>query len=697
MPKKSQIQLDYEASFTPATASASLATLTLAAVTLGTWINMPWWFAGVLGAAAAAINIGHTISHHIKGTPHRVTTATAAAWAVWAAWAILILRVDPREWAAQIWWAAIASFLIGWVLTHLALDAADVRDEAQFAEDLANPHANQLSRLEHDRRRRQLADTWLGHIHTATRVHPTVTGLKEWPNDTGFSLELELPPGSRSDQFDTTACRQMAEAARLPVGCTVTTAPSKLQGHLILHVMLTDPATVATPYPNDLTRITINGGIPWVTSPLGEDITVELREACALIVGPPGTGKTTLMDAILAGFARCDDVLTWGIDIGKTGDAFVHWVDDLTPGVNRGLDWVAATRAEAMLMLEAAARIATTRLTAYRQTMATANTKLLPISPNIPMIQIVIDEGVHILGSNDPADQPLKRQILDIMETTRAMGIRLILTATDANVSAISDSRIRKYSSVRVALTATDHEGSSVQKMFGHIRGLDARQLRAKGSGVIDAGHGPRQCRTWVTTPSMAKDVTAATTTWRPTLDTASATAAGDTYTTRWAPERTTWIHGEPTTDTRPRNTGTTTETQAGTGLTLNLKVRNPDGSTGRRAYPHDEDATDERFADIIGNMQVSDPRKPAAPSLWERANQLKNEWRTAALALLNDDPTYWWSTSGILEALERRGIAVARQTLATELADLARRGVITTNGKGGAHTQYAGKMQDDR
>lgn len=692
---KSQIQLDYEAGFTASTAAAALATTALAAATIGTWAHAPWWVAAILGATGVLINGTAAIGHHVKNTPHRVNTALAGQWTVWTLWAAGILATGPDTWDTTGWWGTIAAFFIIWALGYAVLDHADVRDEAAFAETLDNPNANQLSRLEYDRRRHKLADEWIDRIDRATRVRPTITALKEWPNNTGLTFELDLPPNSRSDAFTTPACRQMAEDARLPVGCTVTIAPSTTQGHLLMHVMLTDPEHATLDYPDTHTRITVNGGIPWMYTPTGETINVNLRESCALIIGPPGSGKTTLMDTILAGFARCDDVLVWGIDLGKEGDAFVHWADQLTPGVNRGVDWVAAYRHQAEAMLDAAITASKTRLREYRQMMATQNTKLLPVSPAVPYIAIVIDEGANILSSTAPADQPLKAKILDVMETTRAMGIRLILTATDGNVSAIGDSRVRKYSSIRVALTATDPEGAGVSKLFGIVRGLDARQLRAKGTGVIDAGNGPLQARTWRTAPSMAKDVTTATTTYRPTLDEPTRRAIAKTYDQRWSAENTKWIHGEiPGDATRPRTQIATEGDDTGKGLTLNLKVRNPDGSIERRTYPHDggdaEDPTDELFNDIIGNMQVADPRVPR-PGLWERADQLKNEWRSAALGILNANPTSWFSTSEILETIGQMGHPVARETLSRELANLARQGTIRTNSKGGAHIRYQG------
>lgn len=68
-------------------------------------------------------------------------------------------------------------------------------------------------------------------------------------------------------------------------------------------------------YPSDYTPLSLYTGIPWGYRTNAEEICVFLREQCALVVGPTGSGKTNMVHVILAGFARATDVLTWVIDL----------------------------------------------------------------------------------------------------------------------------------------------------------------------------------------------------------------------------------------------------------------------------------------------------------------------------------------------------------------------------------------------
>ncbi len=227
-------------------------------------------------------------------------------------------------------------------------------------------------------------------------------------------------------------------------------------------------------YPVDYSPLSLMTGIPWGYRTNAENILVYLREQCALVVGPTGSGKSNMVHMILAGFARAVDVLTWVIDL-NAGSAGLPWVRPALTGqlssedgkpVRPGVDWLAGTFDEALLMLDTALRIAKYRKTAYQDLMSQANTDVLPISPKIPQIMLVVDEGAEILVSTDRQIRKLGEKILEVIRIARAMGVRTVLTALGATGSVLGNLMIRREGKVRVALTGGETEGMDLSKMF---------------------------------------------------------------------------------------------------------------------------------------------------------------------------------------------------------------------------------------
>jgi len=523
--RKDQLQLDYEAGFTARSATSAVALTALACASLGTWATVPAWVAGVAGGIVAGGAFVVSLMDRAAKQPHRVATGLTVMVAAWTIGVVVVLHTGPRSWGAAGWWATIAGFFTLAAVTWWVLDRCDIADEAHHQRILDGDPS--LDRFEFDRKHRPIAMEWVDRVERAIRVRPVPREYGEWDNGGGFTLVFEMPQGSRTDAFTTGVCRQMAEDARLPHGCTISVDPGSVQGTVLMRVQTKDPAATVVDFPMDLSPISINGGIPFGMDVLGNTISAELREACVLIVGPPGSGKTTLLDAVIAGLVRCGDAIVWGIDVGKRGGAFRQWCTGLPAGATRGVDMVAGTHAAALDMIEAAIRVAEDRAT---------GSKLMVMSAATPQIEIVIDEGAEILSyqGQDPVQRKLKDRILTLMRTTRSAGVRLILTATDANVAAIGDTQVKKYASVRVVLTATDPDGAGVSKLFGQVRGVDPRQLRAKGSGLIDAGHGPQVLRTWRTDDGLPGRVMAEVSAWRPVLDRKAVAVAGEVYENRW-------------------------------------------------------------------------------------------------------------------------------------------------------------------
>jgi energy-coupling factor transporter ATP-binding protein EcfA2 len=520
--RKDQLQLDYEAGFTSRSATSAIALTALAAASIGTWATVPAWIAALTGGIIVAGAVVVSFMDRASRQPYRVATGLAVMVAVWTIGVAVVLHTGARSWAAAGWWTAVAGFFTLAAVTWWVLDRCDIADEAHHKRILDGDPT--LDRFEFDRKARPIAMEWVDRIERAIKVRPVPREYGEWASGGGFTLVFEMPQGSRTDAFTTGVCRQMAEDARLPHGCTISVDPGTVQGTILMRVQTKDPAGTVQDFPyDDLTPITINGGIPCGPDMVGNPISAKLREACVLIVGPPGSGKTTLLDAMIAGLVRCADTVVWGIDVGKRGGAFRKWSSDLPAGATRGVWPIASTHRQALDMVTAAIRIAEDRAT---------GSKLLTMSAAQPQIMIVIDEGAEILSymGQDRTQKELKEQILKLMRTTRSAGVRLILTATDANVAAIGDTQIKKYAPVRAVLTSTDPDGAGVQKLFGGVRGLDPRQLRAPGAGVIDVGHGPQVFRTWKSDDALPGRVMAAVSSWRPVLDRRALAAAGEAY-----------------------------------------------------------------------------------------------------------------------------------------------------------------------
>jgi hypothetical protein len=727
---QTHMAIDWVAGHGNVTAPVAMATTAAAVASVGAWADMPSGWPLLVGAAgAAAHGIGVGIRRRLSKTSMGVRAAT---WLAAGGWSSTVIATDPTTWGATGWWSALGT------LTAIALGAgaglvrADIHeealDESRRAMEAAMVEAN-LARAEWD-----IITRWVDLIRTVANVEVTPAGFEHRKNGSGFGLEVALPIGYTADRFQAYGTA-FAEAARLPVGCLVSITRARKQGHVILDVDTQDTSAVSAPFPGDFSPLSVLNGLPWGLDRTGDEVSVFMREACALILGPPGTGKTTLLDTILTQFNRCTDTLVFGIDVGKKGNAFVPWLMPWMEGqgmasppphtarlpktTRPGVDWVAATIEEADVMLDALIDIAESRLTDYRELMQQQNLTLLPVSAKIPMIFCVVDEGAEMLAyqGRDPLRNRVREKLVKVMRTTRAMGVRLILTATDGNLASLGDSSVRKYSPVRVALTSTDPEGAGTAKLFGRVKGLDARQLRAKGAGVIgqagEPGFAPKPFRTWVTAPSLAREACLATEATRPVLDEPSVRAAGDAYRERWAPERIAWLTGGKAT---VPSSGPARDAQGDSRYTyrvpeLKLRIR------GQEATPaaEDHEAEVEKFLAELSKLPEADEPRPGEdkPRTY-RVPELKlnirgqdkdkpsgdedqaaepgdsgGDWKQAALRIVQKaGADVWLSTSEIRTRLEADGIEVNRSTLATELGEMARRGQISKRGTG-PQTRY--------
>ncbi|MFI5701731.1 hypothetical protein ACIA78_17005 [Streptomyces xanthochromogenes] len=606
--------LDWTAGHGPVTGALSATTGALAVATTGAATGMPPAWALAVGAAGA---LGHTVAGLKVRNAGRTLAFKASSWLVGAGWTTWAMTTGPLSWAAL---GSLAAIGVG-----MGAGARSTALYEEAREDEAIAAAERQIALELSAERRAIAAEWIERIQRICNVTVRVLAVELWESGNGYSLDLEPHGGITYDRIAQYG-PQLSADAKLPHGCTAALGPGIHQGRAILDVTTANVLAELRTYPEDYGPLSVHTGIPWGFRTNGDEVRAYLREQCALVVGPTGSGKTNLLHGILGGFARATNMLTFVIDL-NAGSAGLPWVLPALNGeltspdgkpVRPGIDWLAGTYEEAMLMLDAAIAIGLHRKRAYQDLMAREDTDLLPVSAKIPQIMLVIDEGAEILVSTDRQLKALANKICEFIRMQRAMGGRTVITALGATGSVLGNLLIRREAKVRVALTGGETEGMDLSKMFPGRRGLRVDQAPFKGAGFMGTPESPGALfKAWRIKPSQIRDITIATSDRHPRLDAESAKAAGPAYARRWDADRTAWMRTLPSDAGILSEPAPETAGPAGGGLNLSALRGGPERS-GQPGRPR-EDELLRRFREEIDAQFATAPDpspRPAGPSL---------------------------------------------------------------------------------
>ncbi|MFF3872544.1 hypothetical protein [Streptomyces sp. NPDC001978] len=633
--KSSGPVLDWAAGHGPVTGALSATTGAFAVAATVAATAMPPGWALAVGAAGA---LGHTVVGLRVRNAGRTLATRAASWLVGAGWTTWAVTHGPLTWAAL---GSLATIGVG---IGAAARSSALYEEAREEEAIAAEQRQIAQELSAERR--AIAAEWVERIQRICNITVRVLAVEKWETGAGYSLDLEPQGGITYDRIAQYSTALSADA-KLPHGCTATASPGVHQGRAILDVTTVNVLKEKRDYPDNYGPLSVHTGIPWGVRTNAEVVPAYLREQCALVVGPTGSGKTNMVHTILAGFARAEDILTWVIDL-NAGSAGLPWVlpalngelkrEDGKP-VRPGIDWLAASHEEAMLMLDAALAVGLHRKKAYQGLLSEANTDLLPVSAKIPQIMLVIDEGAEILVSTDRDKKQLAKKILEVIRMLRAMGIRTVLTALGATGSVLGNLMIRREGKIRVALTGGETEGMDLGKMFPGRRGLRVEQAPYKGSGFMGTPESPAALfKSWRIRPHQIREIIAATSDRHPVLDDISAKAAGSAYARRWDAGRTAWMR-----DLTEEADGTDADGTRAAGGGLNLAALR-DEQPAQRLSPEEEmlcqfrEQIDAQFA-TASDPQTTEPDAPPAASGGLNLSALRGEQdspaQQAALALL--------------------------------------------------------------
>ncbi|MGY4904534.1 hypothetical protein [Streptomyces sp. 900116325] len=674
---------DWAAGHGPVTGAMSATTGCLAVATTGAATGMPPGWALAVGAAGA---IGHTISSLRERLSARTIAMRSASWLIGAGWTTWAMTTGPLSWAAL---GSLATIGVG---MGAAARSTLLYEEARELEAIAQAERQVARELSAERR--AIAAEWVDRVQRVCNITLRILAVEIWPTGTGFTIDAELPPGGTTYERIAQHSAALSADARLPHGCTAVASQGIHQGRVLIDVTTVNVLVEERMYPSDYTPLSIYTGIPWGYRTNAEEVCVFLREQCALVVGPTGSGKTNMVHVILAGFARTTDVLTWVIDL-NAGSAGLPWVRPALDangapieGVRPGIDWLASTYEEAVLMLDAALAIGLRRKVAYQDLMAQANTDQLPISSKIPQIMLVVDEGAEILTSTDRRMKELAKKILEVIRMLRAMGARTVLTALGATGSVLGNLMIRREAKARVCLTGGEVEGMDLSKVFPGSRGLRVDQAPYKGAGFMGTPESAAALfKNWRILPNQIRDIVHATSDMHPTLDDISRKAAGGAYVNRWAPERTAWMRD--TAGTPAADTGQTGRSGGSEGLNLSAL-------RGEQAPPvTDEDAAVRAFMEQIDAQFATAPEpgitpEPPAASPGLNLSALRDTdddggpgWLSDAVAAIKAAGPTGMKPSAVADLVRR-----SRQAVRAALKAAAERGELVYRDNG-PHSVY--------
>ncbi|MCX4541909.1 hypothetical protein [Streptomyces sp. NBC_01565] len=683
------LALDWAAGHGPVTGALSATTGAYAVATVGTLAHMPPTWALAIGAVGA---VGHTASGLRQKLAARTIGARAASWLLGSGWTTWALATGPLT------WTALGSLAVIGVGMGAAARSVGLYEEARELEAIEAAERHVARELSAERR--AVAAEWVDRVQRVCGLTLRVLAVEMWPTGTGYTIDAELPPGGTTYDRIARENARLSADARLPHGCTAAASPGIDQGRVLIDVTTVNVLATEVSYPTDYSPLSVHTGFPWGYRTNADAILAYLREQCALVVGPTGSGKTNMIHVILAGFARATDVLTWVIDL-NAGSAGLPWVRPAMEGgtgkvVRPGIDWLAATHEEAELMLDAALRVGLQRKRAYQDLMAKANTDLLPISREIPQIMLVIDEGAEILVSPELEKKRLAKKILEVIRMLRAMGIRTVLTALGATGSVLGNMMIRREAKTRVALTGGSTEGMDLSKLFPGGTGLRIEQAPHKGTGFMGSPESPAALfGTWRILPNQIRDIVHATSDRHPYLDAISAKAAGPDYARRWDQSRTAWITDHQHTDPA-QGQGAPAPGAGPAGGGLNLSAHR--NTTTAASAVADEDALAEQFMRQIDAQFATTPdpdhtdadaEVPGRPGLNLSAHRDDSggeggpDWLPAAITALHAAGPEGMKPAAVADAVGR-----GRESVRKALKAAAERGELIYRDRG-PHSVY--------
>jgi DNA segregation ATPase FtsK/SpoIIIE, S-DNA-T family len=278
-----------------------------------------------------------------------------------------------------------------------------------------------------------------------------------------------------------------------------------------MRVTATDPHANPVEWPGK-TSGTITRPVDIGVSENGWPVAVLLLRRNVLIGGTTGSGKSGIVNVIIAALASCRDAVLWGIDL-KGGMELQPW--------ESCLDRLATTPDEANDLF----RDAVAELNRRARAKAAQGVRVLSPTANDPALVIIADEYAELPDeSHDCADSIARRG--------RAVAVSLIAATQRPTQTAMGETAVRSQMDVRICLRVRERRDTDLILGQGSFNsGWHAHQFARPGEFMVsDPEHSaPEKNRGYLITDQRVARHAAECARMRPSLPEASRTGRSAT------------------------------------------------------------------------------------------------------------------------------------------------------------------------
>jgi hypothetical protein len=316
-------------------------------------------------------------------------------------------------------------------------------------------------------------------------------------------------------------------------------APGDLAHEVLMHVAEKDILALEVPFPGDLGNLTVNRPFPVGVHEDGQVAEVLFREVAALIIGLRGSGKSNLMNVLIAQLARCVDTVIFMIDNkgGRTARPWLQpWIDERSG--RPVIDWVATTREESELML----RTVLDGIKARAESMA-GGEKVIP-SPRIPAVVLLVEEMAIIFGMGTGPRTSLEGTTnttlsglgTEIVRLGRSEAIDPVGIAQRGTVTTIGSGDMKSQFGLRFGLGVATEADARLIFPDDTIAASVLPKLKHQGAGIVGGRDSrPAPVKFYRLTPDRIYEIAEECGNRRPAPDPDLEDAFGDAYRTRWS------------------------------------------------------------------------------------------------------------------------------------------------------------------